>query len=179
MVLKISGSKLLIGALAILLFISIGYLFLSREKTAYINMREVFNSFEYKKEAEAKYNKVFVLKKSILDSLRLNIEFLMGHEVLPTENESELNKKLELLKQEFNYKQGQFEEDNAAAVDKSNAEIWSQLNQYIGEFGKENGYDYVFGTNGEGNLMFAKEDKDITKKVLEYVNAKYQGNATK
>jgi outer membrane protein len=179
MVSKISGKSILMG-LAVLLPIAVCvYLYVSKEKTAYINMKEVFNNFEYKKEAEKKYNKAFLAKKSLLDSLRLDLEFLMAHKPGPKENVAELEEKIGILQKQYAFKQNQYEEENNVAVDKYNEEIWGQLNQYIGNYGKEKGYDYIFGTNGEGNLMYAKENKDITKTVLEYVNAKYQGNETK
>lgn len=180
MVSKVSGKNILnILVLVGLILLSVAFVYQinTKERTAFINMKEVFGKFEYKKEMESRYNKVFLAKKTLLDSLKLKIEFLSTREPKTEIEGKDLKNKLDELKQEYMYKQSKFEEENSTVINKYNQEIWEQLNQYIKDFGTENNYDYVFGTNGEGNLMYAKETKDITKQVLDYVNAKYQGNA--
>ncbi len=180
MVPKISGQRLLMVVLALLVLLLLifqVYQLSRRENTAYINMKEVFNNFEYKKEMEVKLNKTTALRKTVLDSLKIQIEMLS---VKSWQNEKEkeiLAGRLNGLKQQYEYKQGQFEEENGALIDKYNQEIWDQLNQYIKDYGQGHQYTYIFGTNGDGNLMYAKENKDITKDVLNFVNNKYQGNA--
>lgn len=39
------------------------------------------------------------------------------------------------------------------------------------------GYRYIFGAEGSGVLMYADERNNITKEVIEYINARYKGNA--
>ncbi len=50
---------------------------------------------------------------------------------------------------------------------------WNLLNQYIIDFGEEKRYKYIFGANGSGTMMYGVDSKDITDKLLEYVNNKY------
>ncbi|EZH72250.1 hypothetical protein ATO12_25280 [Aquimarina atlantica] len=54
--------------------------------------------------------------------------------------------------------------------------VWNRLNQYIKEYGIANQCKIILGTRGVGNIMFAQEEIDITTKVLEYANTKYEGN---
>ena len=39
----------------------------------------------------------------------------------------------------------------------------------------ENGYDVIFGASGEGNIMYATDELNITSEVLAYCNKKYSG----
>jgi len=54
-------------------------------------------------------------------------------------------------------------------------EILAQLNQYVRDFGAKNNYEYIFGNDGNGSLMYAQESNDLTRQVTEYINQKYAG----
>jgi outer membrane protein len=60
--------------------------------------------------------------------------------------------------------------------DKYTADIWKQINQQVSEFGDKNGYDFIFGATGDGNLMFAGRAYDVTDDVIAYINQKYEGD---
>jgi len=79
------------------------------------------------------------------------------------------------MSQAFNLKQQQFVEDNALMVQRSKEQIATQLNQYLEDFTKEQGYDYIFGATGAGSLMGAKEAYNVTDEVLRYANERYKG----
>jgi Skp family chaperone for outer membrane proteins len=53
------------------------------------------------------------------------------------------------------------------------AMIWKRLNPYLIDFGKENGYEYIYGANGTGNVLYADEHQDITEEIIKYVNQRY------
>lgn len=55
-------------------------------------------------------------------------------------------------------------------------DIWNHINEAVSAFGKENGYDFVFGAAGDGSLMYADEVNDITEEVLDYMNSRYDGS---
>jgi outer membrane protein len=44
------------------------------------------------------------------------------------------------------------------------------------DYGKKHGYDFIYGAQGSGNLMYANGQKNITDEVLKYINERYQGN---
>jgi len=47
------------------------------------------------------------------------------------------------------------------------------------EFGKDKGYDYVFGTGEAATVLYAKDSYDITKELIKLVNDKYKSEAKK
>lgn len=47
------------------------------------------------------------------------------------------------------------------------------------EYGKEKGYDYVFGTGEAASVLYAKDSYDITKELTKLVNEKYKSEGKK
>ncbi|MEQ6118627.1 OmpH family outer membrane protein [Reichenbachiella sp. MALMAid0571] len=156
-------AKIIISAVIIIgAFLAGGYVNTS-QKTAYVNNQLLFDGFHGKVELE---NELLLLKnknKEILDSLkRLSFE---GH----------LPEKEELIRA-FYKQQESFARQEIELSELYTSRIWKRLNEYVGEYGVMNDYDFILGTYGEGNLMYATEKKDITNVVLEYVNDKYEDN---
>ena len=51
--------------------------------------------------------------------------------------------------------------------------IWDRLNTYIGEYGQDNDYVYIFGANGDGSVMYAADSENITEEIIAFVNIKF------
>ncbi|RAR72870.1 OmpH family outer membrane protein [Flavobacterium aciduliphilum] len=47
------------------------------------------------------------------------------------------------------------------------------------DYGKEKGYDYVFGTGESATVLYAKDQYDITKEIIKIVNDKYKSESKK
>lgn len=144
-----------------------------KPKTAYIEIATVYEEFKMKKELEGKFSNVEMFRKSFLDSLELNLNMLNA-EYEQTKSEEV---KLEFLqkKQEYLGTKRQFDEDNAAVSQQYTEQIFNQLNMYITEYGKEHGYQYIFGAEGSGSIMYANDSENITEEISTYVNEQYKG----
>jgi len=149
-----------------------------KQKTAYVNIKEVYNGFNLKKELESKYLKVQNERKQIIDSLILEYKYF-ENKANANKNDKKLQVELESRKDNIIQKKSRFEEDNQALTMQYDKEILTQLSQYIKDYGKQNGYTYIFGTDESGYLLYADEDKNITKQITDYVNNKYSGKAEK
>ena len=49
----------------------------------------------------------------------------------------------------------------------------SDLKSYVKDYGKENGYTYIFGDNDSGGMLYGSESLDITEEIIEGLNKKY------
>lgn len=136
-------------------------------KLAYVDNAQLFADFKMKGELERKYQDVEKQKQGILDSLlgRIRDDERNG---LPAE-------KFDLLKREFMYRKQSYEKENAALMDQYNKEIWNRLNEYVKEFGKQKHFKIILGTNGQGTLMYAQDELNITAELVQYANEKYNG----
>jgi len=131
----------------------------TRQKSAYVLNQRLFDGFTGKKELEAKITSLRADNKHKIDSLALLME--------QKKNEPAL----------IQYYSGiisGYELTEKQVSDQYTSDIWKRLNQYIADFGKEKNYDFIFGTSGYGNLMYASDVHDVTDDVIEYVNKRYE-----
>lgn len=167
-------SKIVNIVFAVFVVISLfflGYRLLGKDsKVGFITTMKVFDAFRFKKELEKKYQTVQIAKQGYLDSLRLCIEFMEKPEGKQL-NEANVNE----LKKVYLLKERQYNEENEALYKDYTERIWKQLNQYVEDYGKENHYKYILGANGQGNIMYADPAEDLTEKVIQYINARYEG----
>lgn len=129
-------------------------------KTGFIINQKVFEEFQGKKEMKMKLEMVRKEGLKELDSIKSVITNSYSEEA-----------------QRF-YEEKMFalenKERNIAELYSNN--LWTQINQYIQEYGKQEHYDYIYGATGSGSLMYAKDGNDITKEVIAFINKKYEGN---
>ena len=142
------------------------------KKQAYVDTVKVFNEFELKKSLEKKLDFILLKEKYIIDSLKIELQAiyndtLMGgnNRLLKTrEIQSEVEQKVYLASQ-----------NEASLTENYNVQIWTQLNQYIKEFGKSKDLDLMLGANGNGSILYANEAYDLTEECILYVNNKFSG----
>lgn len=153
--------------------VSLTLSFVNKESLVYVDTGKLFAEFKMAKELNKQMEGIQNVRKNILDSLYRTVNVLSEEIRLSGKKEQEKLNKLSLLQDEFNYKQQKFQEENNRVLNDYNTKIWSQLSQYLNDYGKKNNYSIVFGANGQGSIMYALDKKDITKDALEYVNARY------
>lgn len=144
------------------LVVIISYLSITQQKvkSGFVVNKTIFEQFNGKKEMEAKLISVLGKDKKVVDSLA----FLYENNLLDPPSEliyREKSNQVKMKEQEFSSQYSN--------------RIWVQINQYIEEYGREHGYDYIHGAIGNGSLMFAKESNDITEELIIYMNEKYEG----
>lgn len=62
------------------------------------------------------------------------------------------------------------------------AEMDSLVTKYkkvFKQYGKDKGYDYVFGTGEAATVLYAKDQYDVTKEIIKLVNNKYKSEGKK
>lgn len=147
----------------------------SRPRTAYILIEDVYNKFQMKNELERDFLKTKQKRQSILDSLALAIRALERKLAVQSRKDPDEIEAFNVKRAEFFDKQRTFEEDNMQLSKQYEQQIFSQISHYLQDYGKEQGYEYIFGNNGDGSLMYAMDSNNITEEVIKYINTKYQG----
>ncbi|MCW3104307.1 MAG: OmpH family outer membrane protein [Bacteroidetes bacterium] len=150
------------------------YHFCFATKVAFVDIPKVFNSFEMKKEMQEKYKKTELIRKGKIDTLSFNLQVLSGRLRKDPQNK-ELTEEFDLRRQEFFHTKDQLEEDNAALSSEYDKQILGQMSQYLIDYGKQHHYDFIYGTEGNGSIMFAAEEYNISDEVITYINNKYKG----
>ena len=148
----------------------------NKSKTAFVKNVDLYNDFALKKELEAKLLSVKNQRKTILDSLVVQLK-MMSSELEYTAKKDEVKmQQFQIRKQEYLMKEKEFDEDSERLSQQYSDQIWKQINQYVSDFGKEEGYEYIYGAIGNGAMMYAKEKNDITAELKVYINNKYKGD---
>jgi outer membrane protein len=55
--------------------------------------------------------------------------------------------------------------------------IIKEVKQFIKDYGKKEGYDYIYGTGDAATILYSKDSYDITKEVLEKLNKEYSSKS--
>ena len=152
--------------------------YMARPKSAYVDLSKVYNEFTLKKELELQLTSVISLRQAQLDSLKLELNAL-GRTY---QNETDVKRKKELeiqylnKREEFLLKENSFSDENERLTVQYDQQIWKQINQYVRDFGTRNGYDYIYGAEGTGALMYGSENENITEEIVGYVNKSFKGS---
>ena len=51
------------------------------------------------------------------------------------------------------------------------------VKKFIKDYGKEKGYDYIYGTGDAVSILYAQDKYDITKEIVKLLNDKYKSGA--
>ena len=154
-------------------------------KTVYIDTSKLMEESTEAKDIEAKYkDKAKVMGnhleaevakfKSEAASFKQNAQ--ANGQVWAQQKGSELQQR----EQELNYaQQGMLQQ----LQQESGVEMDSLVRNYrkvIKEYGKEKGYDYIYGSGDSSpSILYAKDSYDITKETIKMVNDKYKSAGKK
>jgi outer membrane protein len=144
-------------------------------KTAWVDLPKVHSEFLLKKELEAKFIKTEQTRKAIVDSMEFELQVLARQINSNKGNDKKQMAVYQIKREQYVEKKEALELDNVNMQEQYNNQIMTQINQYMKDFGKQNGYEYIFGANGTGMLMYADEAKDVTTEAIEFINEKYKG----
>lgn len=138
----------------------------STQKTiAFIDLKYVFENFEYKKELQIEFDKTIELRKNELQNLKTTIE--------KTASRSGFNRdSIEFFNQVYNSKAAEFRETNLALSREMDQKIYKQIRQYLTEFVKKEGLKMLV-SQYEDDMNIIGDGTDKTKDVLSFINAKY------
>ena len=53
----------------------------------------------------------------------------------------------------------------------------SNVKKFIKDYGKEKGYDYIYGTGEAVSILYAQEKYDITNEIVKSLNDKYKSGS--
>jgi outer membrane protein len=171
----------LLAALILLVLISIGFSIWSNMKTpkiAYVKSGEVVEKYKGMLDAKNIYKEKMAKWQANIDTLQGDYQRSISsyNTDLPKLSNKEKAEREQLLRnQENNLRQ------YTAALDKKAAEedqkmtegVLNQINSHIKVYGESNGYDAIFGTTSNGNLLYGKDGIDITEEILKELNGNY------
>jgi len=148
-------------------------------KTAFIDTEILMKDYQEFKDFEAKFKTMSDRMKNELDNdakkfqndvldLQKNAQS-KGME-WAQKRQAELERRQQTLaEKEQNYMK-KFQEESAVERDS----MVSKMKTFIKEYGKEKGYDYIYGTGDAASVLYGKEEYDLTKEILGLLHKQYE-----
>lgn len=152
----------------------------NQEKTAYVDNTKLIQDYKGMKDTEAKFTKKSETITKNLDSIASGFQqevqaYQKASEGMSAserqKKEEELMGKQQQLRQQQQTIGKVLNQQSTQAIDS----IITVVKDYVAEYGKANGYTYIFGSTETANIMYAKEGKDVTEEILTELNAAYGG----
>jgi len=165
--------------LLLVVLIAAGLTSCNEQKTAYVDTTKVIKEYREMKEVEAEFtsksDKVKVELDSLAQSFQKEVqEYQANMNSMSTaqrqEKEQELMAKQQTIQQQQQMMGNQLRQESDVVIDS----IVTKVKEYVKEYGKENDYTYIFGSNESANIMYAKDGLDITEEILEKLNENYK-----
>ena len=159
-----------------LLFLGVLFTSCNEDKTAYVDTTRLIKEYSEMKEVESEFTSRSEKVKQQLDSVAKGFqqEVMEYQENMATMSqaerqakEQELMQKQQMLQQQQQMTSGQLRQESDAVVDS----LITKVKDFVKDYGKENDYKYIFGSNESANIMYAEEGLDITDEILEKLNA--------
>lgn len=153
-------------------------------KTAYIDTSKLMEESTEAKDIEAKYkDKSKVMGSQLeVEINRFKSEAASFKQNAMTNGQAWAQQKgaeLQQREQELSYAQQamlrQLQDESGVEMDS----LVSNYRKVIKDYGKEKGYDYIYGTGDVASVLYAKDSYDVTKEILKLVNDKYKSSDKK
>lgn len=153
-------------------------------KTAYIDTNKLLDESIEKKDIEEKYK----AKADVMDSrLKVAAEKFQSEAASFKQNAmangqawaQQKGAELQQREQELQYAQQGMLQQLQTESGKEMDSLVTKYKKIFKEYGKDKGYDYVFGTGEAATVLYAKDSYDITKELIKLVNDKYRSEGKK
>ena len=85
---------------------------------------------------------------------------------------------LQQKEQELSYAQQailrQLQDESGKEMDS----LVKDVKKFIKDYGKEKGYNYIYGTGDAATVLYAKDEYDITNEIIKLLNEKYKSSSS-
>lgn len=147
-------------------------------KTAYVDTSKLMEESTEAKDIEAKYkDKAAQMDVKLQgEASRLKSEQSSFQANMQKNGEAWAKQKymeLQQREQQLQYAQQGMLQQLQGESGKELDSLVKKYKKIFKEYGKEKGYDYIFGTGDAATVLYAKDSYDITKELIKLVNSKY------
>ena len=152
-------------------------------KTAYVDTSKLLEEYTEAKDIEEKYkSKGEEMGKQLeAEVVRFRSEaaaFQKNAQTYGPQWAQQKGAELQQKEQELSYAQQailrQLQEESGKEMDS----LVKDVKKFIKEYGKEKGYNYIYGTGDAATVLYAKEEYDITNEVVKLLNDKYKSSSS-
>jgi len=154
------------------------------EKTGYVNNTKVVSDFKEMKTAQEKWTKRNNEVRAELEekAKQFQIEVQGYQNIMKSmsktnreKKEKELMEKQQILQREQQVKMQEIQQGSQVEIDS----IIGKVKDFIKDYGKKNGFTYIYGDTESSNILYGKEEFNLTDKILKELNGEDSTSETK
>jgi len=166
-----------IGVIALLV---ISLISCTQTKIAYVDVEELMKEYKGTKDTEAAMKVKSEKLQSELDSLIKGWQAKAGEyqqkaQKMSAKARSERENVLMQEQQAITQRQQMIQQQVQTEGQDSLKALTKEINDFVKDYAKEKGFNFVLGTTGDGgNVMYGEEQADITDDVLVQLNKSYK-----
>ena len=153
-------------------------------KTAYVDTAKLMEEYTEAKDLEAKYKtkseaeaKKFEVEEANFKSEVANFQknAQANGQAWAQQKDAELQQKQQRLQYAAQSIGQKLQLDHGTELDT----LVKGVKTFIKDYGKEKGYDYIYGTGDAATVLYAKDQYDITADLIKLLNDKYAKDSKK
>jgi len=153
-------------------------------KTAYIDTSTLMEKYDKFKDEEEKFKVKSLEMGRPLETKLKNFQyeaqnFQSNAQVKGMAWAQQKGAELQRREQELQMEQNALLRQIQIESDSIRSEIVKSMKDFIKDYGKKNGYDYIYGTGDAATVLYAKEGYDITEEILKLLNEEFQSSKGK
>lgn len=168
--LKTIGSALIVST--ILVFAAMKY---ASTKIAYVDNNKLIMEYIGAKKAQEDIKVKITQWQANVDTLASELEqkitdYKEQQSKLTTKQKQSKEEELYKLQQEF-YQYREVMQQKVAEEDANvTAEVVEKINNFVKDYAEKEGITFIFGASGNGNIVFADPNFDITQEIIDKLN---------
>lgn len=170
---------ILIMAVMVISTICISLFYSSQQKIGFVRSSELVDGYLGMREARNQYQNKSQQWQANVDTLEQDFKKTMHRfqfELAGLSATERRQKEVTLKRMQENlYQYTSSVRENARKEDEKMTQgVLNQINAFVQDYGKRNGFDIVLGTTLSGSLLYGKKQLDITDEVLRELNKSYR-----
>lgn len=149
------------------------------QKIGFVDNAKLINEYQEKIDIQDKLQAKIKIYEQRRDSVRQAFQLEINEAELKSRKMTQAN--LQKLSQELQQKdqainqRDQFEQQQIAQESQAqNDSLIKKVKEFVKDYGTENGYNYILGSNEAGSVMYGKTESDLTQTILDALNAAYK-----
>ena len=149
------------------------------QKIGYVDNATLVNDYQEKKDIEAQLQSKIDAFQKRTDSLRQAFQLEINEAEIKARRMSQKN--VQKLSKDLQDKETalsqrvQFEQQQIAQESQSkNDSLIKKVKDFVKDYGKKNGYNFILGSNEAGSVMYGQDTSDLTQTILDLLNAQYK-----
>jgi len=158
-------NKIILSIISVwLIFLTVFFFVNKGDKNAVVDLNRIYQEFNMTKELTNNFEIFNNRNRTILDSLGLQ---LLKHK----KGSDEYTR----LSSVYQNQQQHYLKKSTEMSEMYDNKIWKHIYKYIDEYGVDNNYESILGKMDNGILLYSNDESDITNKLIQYLNKKYEG----